>query len=135
MDKTSESIIVKCLRSHFPGLRMVYLFGSAAADQLRADSDIDIAFLTVHAVNAADIFQISGELATQLKRDVDLVDMKSASTVFRAQIIHTGRRLYCADEYDCDTYADYAFSSYAHLNEERQAILNDIQQRGSVYGG
>lgn len=135
MNKTFESIIVDCLRNRFPGLRMVYLFGSAVADRLRAASDIDIAFLTVHAVDTADIFQLTSDLATQLKREVDLVDMKTISTVFRAQIIHTGHRLYCANEYDCETYADYAFSSYAYLNEERQGVLDDIQQRGTVYGG
>lgn len=68
-------------------------------------------------------------------RDVDLVDLRAASTVLRARVIAEGERLFCAAESLCAEFEDVAFSAYARLNEERRAILQDIQQRGSVYGG
>jgi hypothetical protein len=41
---------------------------------------------------------ISQDLASKLNRDVDLIDLNLASTVFQAQIIHTGKVKYCSDE-------------------------------------
>ncbi|CAN5730634.1 hypothetical protein BH20ACT11_BH20ACT11_16830 [soil metagenome] len=74
------------------------------------------------------------ELASRAGRDVDVVDLARASTVMRAQVVHEGERLYCADGTACDTFEDYVYSSYARLNEERREILRDILSRGRVYG-
>jgi hypothetical protein len=68
-----------------------------------------------------------------LYRDVDLVDLLAASTVLRAQVIAYGERLYCGAQFACETFENYVFASYARLNEERDAILRDIRQRGQVY--
>ena len=65
---------------------------------------------------------------------MDQVDLRSASTVMRAQVISTGERLYCANEPYCGEFEDRVYSEYAHLNEERQHILNDIRERGRIYG-
>lgn len=54
------------------GAREVYLFGSAAAGQIREDSDIDMA---VSGLPPEAFFKAMGDAADILKRPLDLVDL------------------------------------------------------------
>jgi len=74
-------------------------------------------------------------LADQLHSDVDLVDLRAASTVMRAQVLASDRVLYEADTNVRQRFEMHALSMYADLNETRAAILKDIHRRGQVYGG
>jgi predicted nucleotidyltransferase len=122
------------IRAELPNVMAVYLFGSTAAGAAGPESDIDIAVLDANPILSLECWDLAQELATEAGRDVDIVDLRVASTVMRAQVIATGRRLFCADEIKCGEFEDYAYSAYARLNEERRAILEDIRLRGSVYG-
>ena len=112
---------------------LVILFGSAANGTLRDDSDIDLAFLSEKELDAYAVFCIGQDLASLLGRDVDLIDIKKASTVLKARIIGTGRALYCSNESKKHEFQIRALKEYALLNEERKVILDRIQERGSVY--
>lgn len=113
---------------------LVYVFGSFARDELRDDSDIDIAFLSNLEFSTYDIFMLSQELAIIYNREVDLIDLKKASTVFKAQIVGTGDVIYCNNENIKTEFQIRAFKEYALLNEEREVIMKGIKERGSVYG-
>lgn len=113
---------------------LIYIFGSAAKGTLRNDSDIDIAFLSDENFSNYEIFMKAQELADIIKRDVDLIDLKKASTVFKAQIVGTGEKIYCIDDTRRMYFETYAFKDYALLNEERACILENIKRSGSVYG-
>jgi predicted nucleotidyltransferase len=126
--------LVDRLRQEFPELISIYRFGSFGTEYERPASDLDLAVYAVKSLPAMKLWRLAQELAADVGRDVDLVDLASASTVMRAQVIHGGERIYCADEFACETFEDYAYSSYARLNEERRGILQDISRRGSVYG-
>jgi uncharacterized protein len=76
---------------------------------------------------------ITGELAAILNCDVDLIDLKEATTVFQAQIVGKGKVLYCADDDKKARFEMKVFKEYAKLNEERAEILKQIQKRGAVY--
>lgn len=112
---------------------VVYLFGSAARNELRKDSDIDIAYLSDVRLSQYENFMVAQELADIFKMDVDLINLKESSTVFRAQVVGTGRRIYCSDENRRMYFEMRAFKEYALLNEERHNILEGIDERGSVY--
>lgn len=127
--------IVCQLTAALPGVAAIYLFGSADTPAARADSDVDIAFLSNLPVDATQRWEFAQHLATRLGRDVDLVDLREASTVMRAQVVAHGRRLYCSDAVACERYEDYVFSSYARLNESRREILRQIDETGRIYGG
>ena len=77
---------------------------------------------------------IAQELADILKIDVDLVNLGTASTVFKAQIYTTGTVIYSKDENLLKNHQMTSLSMYAKLNEERGNILKNINERGSVYG-
>ncbi|APF23538.1 type VII toxin-antitoxin system MntA family adenylyltransferase antitoxin [Clostridium butyricum] len=112
----------------------VYLFGSAAKNQLKPESDIDIAFLSFLDVDEYECFMKAQELAEIFKRDVDLIDLKKASTVFKAQIIGTSSLIYCNDDVKRAYFEMRALKEYALLNEERAEIIKNIQKGDKIYG-
>jgi predicted nucleotidyltransferase len=135
VDSDLISCLIDLIRERLPDVAAVYRFGSAGTPGEHRGSDIDLAVLPARPLDPVPRWQLAQELATLAHRDIDLVDLLSASTVMRAQVIARGERLFCADERACATFEDYAFSAYARLNEERREILKDIVERGSVYGG
>lgn len=115
------------------GAFLIILFGSAVQNKLRADSDVDLAFLSKDVFSEYDIFLVAQELASILNRNVDLVDLKKASTVLQAQIVAKGKVLFCSDDRERMVFAMTALKKYAKLNEERCCILDKIMERGTVY--
>ncbi|MHB8453168.1 MAG: type VII toxin-antitoxin system MntA family adenylyltransferase antitoxin [Acidiferrobacterales bacterium] len=126
--------IVARLRSEIPDAVGIYVFGSWGTTAERRDSDLDLAVLARWELAPARSWNIAQELAGLVGRNVDLVDLRVASTVMRTQVIAHGERLFCGDERQCTEFEDLVFSDYARLNEERAGILEDIQRRGSIYG-
>lgn len=129
-----HTAIVRFLRERLDGLVAVYLFGSRASGQETAGSDFDIAVLADKPLGTRQQFELAQALADRLGCDVDLIDLHSASTVLRSQIIGHGRALYLEPIPELEAFQDFVFSDYARLNEERAGILQDIESRGSIHG-
>jgi predicted nucleotidyltransferase len=109
---------------------LIVLFGSAVRGQLRPDSDLDLAFLSDLRLNEYEVFMRAQELAELLGRDVDLIDLNRASTVFKAQIIGKGKIIFNSDNPRRMVFAMRTLKEYALLNEERQCILDRFKERG-----
>lgn len=129
---TLKNIIDVLLKNVKPTL--IYIFGSAARNELREDSDIDIAYLSDTSLSNYEIFMLANDIADIIKRDVDLIDLNKSSTVFKAQIVGNGKIIYCSDDTKRMYFEMYAFKDYALLNEERKEILDGIRKRGNIYG-
>ncbi|MBV4419802.1 nucleotidyltransferase domain-containing protein [Clostridium tyrobutyricum] len=112
---------------------LIYIFGSSVNGIFREDSDIDIAFMSDNEFSSYEIFMLAQRLADILKRDVDLINLNKASTVFKVQIIANGNCIYCSDDNKKAYFEMYAYKEYARLNEERQIILDNIKKRGQIY--
>jgi predicted nucleotidyltransferase len=125
---------VEALRTRLAGVVAVYRFGSWGTPEERRDSDLDLAVLATAPLDPLPLFDTAQAVAAQVGREVDLIDLRRASTVLRAQVVAYGERIHCADPRTCETFEDTAFAAYARLNEERRGILDDIRQRGSVHG-
>jgi hypothetical protein len=95
---------------------------------------VDLAVLAQAPIPAMRVFELAQELALHLHRDVDLVDLRTASTVMRLQVISTGTCLDAPNEPARREFEMYTYSDYARLNEERRDILKRIAQSGVVYG-
>ena len=76
---------------------------------------------------------LAQQLAEKLNRDVDLIDLKQAFTVFKTEIIATGKVIYCQDELQRMKFEMLTYKMYVKLNEERQIILDKIHESGGVY--
>ena len=129
-----KNLIVKTLLDIVPGCQAIYLFGSWGTGAQRPDSDIDIAVLNMDVLEPVRRWEVAQCLASLVGRDVDLVDLLRASTVFRMQVVAHGELLYTSDASAVEQFEDMVFSSYARLNEERREILADVRQRGNIYG-
>lgn len=113
----------------------IVLFGSQATGNTHSQSDVDLAFHKKnHQLSSYDTFMLAGELASMIGVDVDLIDLNTASTVFRAQIFGKGKLLYAKSDYEFNVYEMKVFRMYAELNEQRQEVLREIHESGSVYG-
>jgi predicted nucleotidyltransferase len=134
MASISLSSFASKLDQELSFLWAVYFFGSHASNQAMPDSDVDLAVLGKSPYTAADLFNVSSNLAIMLKRNVDLVDLRAVPTDLQAQIVTKGQRHVLTNFEQIESFEDFVYSSYARLNEERKYILADIQQRGSVYG-
>lgn len=130
-----EQAMINAVREALPGLRALYLFGSTAKGEAGPASDVDIAVMTRPPLAPLQRVNLAADLGVRLGCDVDVIDLATASTVLRSQVISTGRRLYCAAEdlADIEAFETFVYSDYARLNEERAGILQDIRARGSVY--
>lgn len=100
---------------------------------MNKNSDIDIAFLSDKEFETYELYIMSQELADIVGRDVDLVNLRKASTVFKAQIIGTGKEIYNSEPQKSAFFKMRVLKEYAMLNEERQCILDKVRQRGQIY--
>ncbi len=130
----NDTGLVEYIKKSIPDLIALYRFGSQAKGTARPDSDVDLAVLSRVALSELRRFELAQELATQLHRDVDLVDLRSASTVMRMQVISTGTCLNAPSESARREFEMYAYSDYARLNEERREILKRVRMSGLIYG-
>jgi predicted nucleotidyltransferase len=122
LSAAQKTAIIRILKERLAAFTII-LFGSAAKEALRQDSDIDIAYMCDETFSPYNLFMIAQELADHLKREVDLIDFHQASSVLQAQVVANGVLL--LDEKQ--TERQYAFmrslKSYALLNEERSEII------------
>lgn len=112
----------------------VYRFGSSARGDARPDSDCDVAVLARPGLAPFARFELQERLAAAIGRDVDLVDLSSASPVLAVQAVFHGVLLFESDAATRGAFEDYVLSSYARLNEERRGILERVAAEGSVHG-
>lgn len=127
---TSAANIDEVLRRRLAAFHpvVVYLFGSAVQGRARPDSDLDVAFLAAHPPDPCSVFDTAQQVAVEIGREVDLVDLHRASAVLKAQVVGTGRRLWVGDAVGAAEFEMYALSEYARANEERREPLRVFEE-------
>ncbi|MFP4392237.1 MAG: type VII toxin-antitoxin system MntA family adenylyltransferase antitoxin [Desulfohalobiaceae bacterium] len=134
MEYIQEAINI--LLQRFPGLQAVYLFGSQAGPGEHPESDVDLALLLSpeHAkqVSKTYLFHVRTELEKVLNLDVDLINLRMANTVLQKEVVSTGQRIYCSDNYAAELFELLAFSAYQKLCQERAGIVQEIVKSGKV---
>ncbi len=123
------------LLEEIPDLLVAYCFGSTVTGATHAGSDVDLAVLTPRPLEGERRFEIAGRLEAELRRGVDLVDLRAAPTVLRMQVISTGTVIVVQDEKARVEFEDLTYSQYARFNEERRAIVEQVLRERSVHGG
>ena len=135
LDTAALDTIRAKIQDTVPDVIAIYQFGSTVEGREHAESDFDLAVLAQSPLPNLDRWELQEDLAAELCRDVDLVDLRSASTVMQAQVLETGTVLAETDRTARQQFEMRVCSAYAMLNEERADILEDVQARGRVYGG
>ncbi len=134
MNGGEDALIVDTIQAAVPALHAVYRFGSSATGTARPDSDIDLGLLADRPLDPRARFELQETLAIALRRSVDLVDLRSASTVMASQVVTTGIVIHDGAPHARGAFEDHVFSAYARLNEERRGILERIAAEGTVHG-
>lgn len=134
IDSEGLEAVVEILRTQLPDLEFAYLFGSAARGDATRSSDVDIAVRAGHRIDPMTRFRLQEGIAARLGCDVDLIDLASASTVLRVQVLGDGRVFFERHPIERERFEMNVLSAYARLNEERRDILEDVRHRGTVHG-
>lgn len=135
MRTTEDQTVIGVVKRSVPNLIALYRFGSRATGEARQESDVDMAILAAETCAPHRLIALREELEEVLHQDVDLVDLRAASTVLRMQVVAHGECLESVHDLAREQFEDLVYSSYARLNEERRGILDDIRARGAVYAG
>ncbi len=131
MDK--QELVVAILRSELPGLAAVYAFGSRVQGVQRADSDLDLAVLGRGKFDVLALWQLSARLADLSDVDVDLLDLRAASTVMQHQVLTRGERWWCESS-AVDMFEAVVLHEKFELDRARKDLLDQIQTEGRVHG-
>lgn len=129
--------IIATVRSFYPDTQAMYLFGSWGTAHERPDSDVDLAVLlppdTANSICSFVLHDLPLALELLLNRDVDFINLRQVPTIFQLEIIFTGRRILCADEYAADLFEIRVMGNYQKLNQERAGILAAGLESGRFY--
>ncbi len=126
MDAGLDRRAVDLLRVTHPEVIAVYRYGSSVQGTMHAESDIDIALLGAAPLARSRASEASFALQKVYGRDVDVIDLRTATPVLRAQVLGSSIVLDSTNDSLRAAFEAYALADYARLNEERRAILEDI---------
>lgn len=125
--------LLQRLQARLPSLLGVYAFGSRVQGAAGPDSDLDLAVLVAGRAEPLLLFDLAGELADIAGCAVDLLDLRTASTVMQYQVITTGE-CWWAKNSQASLFEAAVLSDKTELDSARAGLLADIQHRGTVYG-
>ncbi|MCA8975382.1 MAG: nucleotidyltransferase domain-containing protein [Planctomycetes bacterium] len=100
-----------------PRVAAAWLFGSAAREALRADSDVDVAVLLDRNLDDSERTGLLAELASRLEaatqpRPLDLIVLEQQGWVFIHRVLSEGRRIVVHDEERRVDFESDAFVRY-----------------------
>ncbi len=128
-----ETLICTELHKAFPNAVSMYALGSRTQGTANAQSDLDLAILVAGYADPLQLFEMANQLADKLGYEVDLLDLRAASTVMQYQVITTGRCLWAKDV-QAGLFEAFVLSEKTALDEARAQLLNEIREDGAVYG-
>lgn len=128
----TEQWICSILRDALPNVLAVYAFGSRAQDTANEHSDLDLAVLVEGYADPLLLWEMANQLANKLGYEVDLLDLRAASTVMQYQIITTGRCVWAKDV-QAGLYEAFILSEKTDLDTARAELLHEIRKDGAVY--
>ena len=123
----TDRLILALLARH-PEIDLAVLFGSLATGSARPDSDVDLAVGALAPLGREERMTLISELAEQLGRPVDLIDLASVGEPLLGQILTHGRRLLGSDERYARLLARHLFDN-ADFTPYRNRILRERRQR------
>ena len=95
-----RAVVLAKLREHYPeladhyGIESLFLFGSVARDQARADSDVDLMVEFQQPIGLFKFFELQQRLESLLDCKVDLGTKRSLNPHMRDQTISEAIRVY-----------------------------------------
>lgn len=129
----NKQSIIEIVQTQVPNLLALYAFGSRIQGTASEHSDLDLAVLVAGYADPLLLFDVAGQLAESAGCEVDLLDLRAASTVMQYQIITTGVRWWQIGP-QAALYEAAVLSQKTALDTARAGLIDDIHKRGTVYG-
>ncbi len=130
---TAGAPLLPALHTAFPDALAFYAFGSRVQGTARADSDLDLAVLVPGYADPLALWSLATDLSAQAGCDVDLLDLRAASTVMQYQVLTTGERLWARDALTVGLFECYVMSEKVDFDAARAPLLADIEREGRVH--
>ncbi len=127
-----DGLIVSSLHAAWPHTLAVYAFGSRVQGTAGAGSDLDLAVRVAGYTDTVARWNGAQQLAVALGCEVDLLDMRAASTVMQYQVLTTGRCLW-ARQPDAALFECFVLNEKLDFDAARAPLLADIAKRGTVH--
>ncbi len=132
-----QKITAPILAAH-PDTQAIYLYGTWGTEYQRWNSDLDVAVLLPQGeFQNTDRWQwhlLATEVAAKIHVEyADLINLHVVDTTFQAEILRTGRLVYCADEEARLHFETLVLSMHHKLNAERAEIRREIITSGRVF--
>ena len=129
---TPDGAVLASVLAKIPNLMALYVFGSQAQGSPRPDSDLDLAVLVPGYIDPALLWSLSNEIANLVNGEVDLLDLRAASTVMQYQVISTGKAVWDIG-LQARLFEVAVLSEKLSLDEAREPLLRTIAGEGHVY--
>ncbi|MBB3342492.1 nucleotidyltransferase domain-containing protein [Luteimonas sp. RC10] len=114
------------------GLRL-WSGGASTAPPLVDRLVLDLAVLVEGYAEPVALWQLASDLAEAAGCDVDLLDLRRASTVMQHQVLTRGERWWAADVraglFECAVLGEKL-----ELDRARAGLLSDIRREGRIHG-
>ncbi len=116
--------------SKYRGIKAVYLFGSAATDSVRPDSDLDLGIVPADDSIHEKKLELLTELAGLGFCNVDIVFLDVNDIVLRFEIVKHNRVIYRTDDFDSGAMFSLTLRQYTdflpYLKVQREALKKRI---------
>jgi predicted nucleotidyltransferase len=116
-----------------PDVVAIYVFGSAATGDFAEGSDLDLAVLGPRPYDGRGLYDVARSLETALDVDVDLVDLITAPTLLKFEVIARGRSVYCANRDMALDFEARSLTEYGDYQFRVAPLLEAVRETGRAY--
>ena len=82
---------IRAILIQFPAIECAILFGSCASGRQTPQSDLDLAYVSKHALSAIEKMALTDALALRIRRPIDLVDLNRVAAPLLREILARGQ--------------------------------------------
>jgi predicted nucleotidyltransferase len=119
---------IRRVLERYPHIRLAILFGSFATGRIRPDSDLDVAVDAGRPITVDEKMKLIEDLAIEIGRPIDLIDLHTAGEPLLGRIVTRGRRLIGDDTRYAEWIRKHLFEK-ADFMPYRSRILAERRQR------
>lgn len=116
-----------------PDVVAIYVFGSAATGHFSSESDLDLAVLGPHPYDGRRLYDVARSLEATLGLDIDLVDLITASTLLKYDVITRGRQVHCSDTEVALEFEGRSLAEHGRFIEDFAPLFDQIRDTGQAY--